>query len=997
MKGIFKGFAGISLAIMMCAGILNNTFTIYAAENSRELSGEIEVIFNRNEADMQPYIDAFEKKYPGVDVIYTCYNDFETSIKPRMEEGNYGDVLYFPSFLGSDVAREYFEPLGDFTLMSEKYNYLEQGRFYDNIVYGIPSSAYMVGVVYNKEVFDKAGISALPTSIDEFLTAMELIDKHTDAIPFYTGYKEPWVLSSWELFPYIEMTGSAAYKYNEFLADVNPFREGTVHNQTVKLLYDLVEGGYTEVGKEEMTWWDSVVKTNSGEVACAVIGTWALKDYKNVGENGDNIAFMPFPNNIDGQQYVTVTADYSYAVAKNSENKDAALAFVDFMIDESGYAFNHDTLSIVKTDAYPEVYGDSAKMIPVQNTTSASSEAYAKYNALSANLKLYNQDEYIRIIEAAAGIRSESFESVMADWNSRWEASREAWMEENYAAENTDDLDTIVDIENTQVEFSENETEYIKNSPVVRIGYHKNLAPLSYEENGTFCGIAWDICNMIGEKSGLTLEYYGYKNTSELTEALKAGKIDIIAGIGKTDDNPDIQYSKEYLEYMDVLVRHNTVNGSSLKKYAGVNGEENNFLEEAWQRVGCSTVSKCIDSVQDLTADYTITNYYSANYYMRKNDCDDLIVIPYANNGTYHIGFANDTNPILIAICNKCIYSRQDGEVEIALMEYMDSVVHNVTLRTFIRANPLLSVSVIIIVFLMIFLVFYERYKASYKQALEAKKYEMLATLADEYFFEYDYTKEQIRFDTKFVNSIGVDSVIDRKTYSADNSNVNQFFELIDSVLEQKSSAQFTVAFDKEEGSKQWYRIVTSVVKNRKNQPVHLIGKIMNIQKEMEEVASYQDKAHRDSLTKLYNREGLLAHMPKEPAGVMLAVMDMDDFKMVNDTLGHDGGDYALMYFADKLGQHMGTNSLVARYGGDEFVAVLTGVTEEDAKKRLDELVKSMNVSLGYAGNSRKISISVGAVYSKSMNSFEDMFHEADQVLYKAKEEGKNGYKLEIK
>ncbi len=997
MKGIFKSLAKISLALLMSADILSSTMTLYATENSQELSGEIEVIFNRNETDMQPYIDAFEKKYPGVDVTYTCYNDFENSIKPRMDEGNYGDVLYFPSFVDSESSQEYFEPLGDYALMSEKYNYLEQGRVYSNIVYGIPSSAYMVGIVYNKEVFDKAGISTLPTSMDEFLKAMALIDEHTEAIPFFAGYKDPWVLGSWELFPYIEMTGSAAYKYNEFLSDINPFREGTVHNQTLRLLYDLVEGGYTEVGKEDMSWWDSVIKTNSGEVACSVVGTWALHDYRNVGENGHNIAFMPFPNNIDGQQYVTVAADYSYAVAKNSENKEAALAFVDFMIEESGYAFNHDTLSIVKTDPYPECYGDLTQMTPVQNTTSAPLEAYVQYDALSANLKLYNQEEYIRIIEAAAGISDESFETIMEDWNTRWENSRESWMLENAAAENTDDWDTIVNIENTKVEFSESETNYIKKSLVVRVGYHKNLAPLSYEENGEFYGIAWDVCNMIGEKSGLTLEYYGYKNTGELTAALKAGEIDMIAGIGKTDDNTDIQYSKEYLEYMDVLVRHNTVNGSSLKKYASANGEENNFTDETQQNVVCSTFSSCINQVQELTVDYTIMNYYSANYYMRKNNCNDLTVIPYANNQTYHIGFGADTSPSLIAICNKCLYSQQDGEVEIALMEYMDSVVHDITLSTFIRANPLLSVSVIIIVFLMISFVFYERYKASYKQALEAKKYEMLAALADEYFFEYNYVNEQIRFDSKFVTSIGFDSEIDRKTYNGDNSNLNQFLQLIDSALEQKSSAQFTVALDREDGVKQWYRVVTSVVKNRKDQPVHLIGKIMNIQKEMEEVASYQDKAHRDSLTKLYNREGLSAHMPKEATGVMLAVMDMDNFKMVNDTLGHDGGDYALMFFADKLGQHMGTNSLVARYGGDEFVAVLTGVTEEEAQKRLEELVKSMNVSLRYAGNSRKLSISVGAVYADAMDSFEEMFHEADKVLYKTKEEGKNSYKLEIK
>lgn len=971
---------------VICSGISAN-----AAEWNHELDGEIEVIFNRNEAEMTPYIEAFERKYPKVRVKYTCYDDLETELKARMETGDYGDVTYFPSFVATEEAPQYFEPLGSYEELDEKYNYINMGRHYDGKVYGIPSAAYFVGIVYNKEVFDKAGVSTLPKTIDEFLYAMYLINEHTDALPFYAGYTEPWVLGSWEVFPFIEMTGKASYKYNEFIMDKNPFREGTVHNQTLKLLYDLVEQGYTEVGKENLGWWDSIIRMNQGQVGCSVIGTWALNDYKNVGDGGDNIGFMPFPNQIDGNQYVTVTADYSYAVARNSNNKGAAKAFVAFMLDESGYAFDQDTISVLKTDPYPECYGDMTETV-IQYSTSASGEAYALYSALSQNLNLYDTQEYVRIVEAAAGMTKESFDDVMDDWNTRWEAGRDG-VNITVLPENTVEEEQVVEIANTKVEFSQNEQAFIEAHPTAKVGYHTTYAPLSYEENGEFKGIARDISDMISEKSGITMEYVGYENTDMLISALANGEIDFVAGMDNIDLVNSVKYSKSYLQYMDVLVRHNTVNVASLKRFSSVEGEKYLTLGNMYENISSSDLQDGIDKVEHLETDFIVTNYYSANYYMRKNQYDDLTVIPYVKNQTYHVAFDETTDPVLVAIVNKCIYSIPDGEVDIKLMEYMDEVVMDFNLLTFVKANPVISMFIMACVFMMIFAIMYERYRAKNKQALEAKKYAQLAALADEWFFEYNYKKEKMKIDAQFLTSIGVENAQEEDFENS--RKYAEFMEQVRPALEEKQDAQFTISLDREEVGKQWYRVVTSVVLSHNKQPVHMLGKIINIQKEMEEVANYQNKAQRDNLTKLYNREGLYANLPKDANGVMLAVIDMDNFKQVNDTLGHDGGDYALMYFADKLEQYMGTKSLVSRYGGDEFIVFLTGVSQEEAKERLDDLVTAMDVDLRFAGNTHKVSVSAGAVYTESMESFEDLFHEADRMLYKTKDEGKNSYTFE--
>lgn len=1004
MVNKMKRFIAAFMTILIVINMSGLGTSIVNADDVKEDTVEIEVIFNRNESQMQPYIAAFEKKYPSIKVKYTCYNDLETSLKQRINSGEYGDVMYFPSYITTEEAHNYFEPLGEYNALSEKYNYLNQGRYYNNVVYGIPSSAYLIGVVYNKEVFDKAGITTIPTTIDEFMHAMYLINEHTDAIPFYAGLSEPWILNNWEAFPFVEMTGKSSYKFSGFVTDVNPFRQQTVHNKTLKLLYDMVESGYTEVGvagkdaaaavNKGFGWWDSIIKMNNGEIGCSVIGTWALSDYKNVGSNGHNIGFMPFPNNIDGRQYVTVAGDYSYAVAKNSKNKEAAKLFVSFMLDESGYAFDHDTISVLKQDPYPECYGDMTN-VTVLNSYSTTAEGYELYNRLSSKLNLYNQEEYVRLVEAAAGIRNESFDDVMNDWNTRWEASRnESDISIIPDTDNSQQESNIIDYGNTKIEFSDNEKNYIENKGGITAGYHTSLAPFSFEQDGEFLGIASDICNMISQKSGLEINYRGYNTTAELIEALNNGEIDFIAGIEKQQTVTGIRYSKEYIEYMDVLIRHNTMEASMLQKFCGVSGEKYSSFEQAVEVMYGENVDDCIDNVEHRRADFSIINYYSANYYIRSNRYDDITVIPYANNQTYHAGFAENTDPILVAIVNKCIYSLSDGEVELMLMEYMDEVVMNINLETFIRSNPVLSISCVVLIFALMFLILFEVYHSKSRELIDARKYTMLAMMADESFFEYNYRKGIIKFDNKFVKTEGVERETQISNYSGNNQNFNQMWEQIKDTVNFKKEKEFTVSLTDDEGNKRWYRIITSLVFDQKQQPVDMLGKIINIQREMEELASYQDKAYRDSLTKLYNREGLTtnANAMSSDSDVVCAVMDMDNFKLVNDTLGHDGGDYALMFFADKLREHMGDEALLARFGGDEFVVMLSDTKPEKAEDKLKALVNAMNVTLRYSGKHCEISISAGAICLDKMSTFEEMFQNADKVLYEAKAKGKNNY-----
>ncbi len=242
-------------------------------ESESEISGPLKVTFNLEEKEIRQYIEGFEQKYPGVEVTYECVDDYENAMVDRIADGDYGDVLFVPGFMDDREIPNCFVPLGNYYRMAGKYNYIDSGFISGNIVYTIPSSAYLMGVVYNKDVFYKAGISSPPRHIDEFLEDMAMIRERTDATPVYINSFLDWTLRNWIDFPYAEMTGDPDYKGNKFVYEKNPFTEGGTHYAVYQMLYDLEAHGYTEGFENDISWETTCRDLNEGRCGCIIMGS----------------------------------------------------------------------------------------------------------------------------------------------------------------------------------------------------------------------------------------------------------------------------------------------------------------------------------------------------------------------------------------------------------------------------------------------------------------------------------------------------------------------------------------------------------------------------------------------------------------------------------------------------------------------------------------------------------------------------------------------------
>lgn len=153
-----------------------------------------------------------------------------------------------------------------------------------------------------------------------------------------------------------------------------------------------------------------------------------------------------------------------------------------------------------------------------------------------------------------------------------------------------------------------------------------------------------------------------------------------------------------------------------------------------------------------------------------------------------------------------------------------------------------------------------------------------------------------------------------------------------------------------------------------------------------------------DALTGLYNRRHLDTMLEREflrakryGSDLSVAIIDIDFFKKVNDTHGHICGDYILKEVAYLILENFRKTDIIFRYGGEEFVALLTETTLEKAKIPLERLRKSVEeYPFNFKGTDIKITISGGATEIRDVENASEFLDNADKALYMAKENGRN-------
>ncbi|NFT81148.1 diguanylate cyclase, partial [Clostridium botulinum] len=288
---------------------------------------------------------------------------------------------------------------------------------------------------------------------------------------------------------------------------------------------------------------------------------------------------------------------------------------------------------------------------------------------------------------------------------------------------------------------------------------------------------------------------------------------------------------------------------------------------------------------------------------------------------------------------------------------------------------------------------------------LSEESYRVIMEQTDDIIFQWDINSDIISYSDNWnhkfnykLNSQGKDLRTLNIIYEEDREKFNSIIAEIKNTNEYR---ECEVRLRKNyNGEYIWCKVRINLILDDNNKPIKAIGLITDIDNEKRENEKLIFKAERDSLTEIYNKitaQNMIEeyiNKSKKDDRHALFIIDIDDFKSINDNLGHLTGDSVLKDISIKITEIFNENSIIGRIGGDEFIVFLKSIqSDEFVCEKANELVSGFRENYTGEDGVYKVSGSIGiAMYPKGGLNFEQLFLSADKALYFAKKQGKDTY-----
>ena len=254
----------------------------------------------------------------------------------------------------------------------------------DSRLYCLNSSITWQGIIYNKEIFQRANIEKLPTTIEELFQACEKI-KALGVTPIAINYRQSWTMNLWvDIIPHLFDNN---FSKDTVLGNKTILNSDSGMYKSLNLAREIVKRGYCEEDLLNYDWQQFKNDMNDGKIAMTVWNSDFINQLEDMGMDKDDIGMFPIPET----KIIKIYGDYKFAVSKNSDNPEVAKEFLKYIFEESRYAKAVNNISPLKEEIDSKDNFESMKEygIPV--------EFYADFVRKQSVYDAKLEEEYLRL------------------------------------------------------------------------------------------------------------------------------------------------------------------------------------------------------------------------------------------------------------------------------------------------------------------------------------------------------------------------------------------------------------------------------------------------------------------------------------------------------------------------------------------------------------------------------------------------------------------------
>lgn len=330
-------------------------------------------------------------------------------------------------------------------------------------------------------------------------------------------------------------------------------------------------------------------------------------------------------------------------------------------------------------------------------------------------------------------------------------------------------------------------------------------------------------------------------------------------------------------------------------------------------------------------------------------------------------------------------------------------VVTSKTSHLFVQA--LLFMALVMVCMLVVILfILYLRMKDEQKSRMNQERVDIILEQTKDIIFEWNLKTNKVYYSHIFAEKFGYEAVNIGFPYGAVQrgdiykDDIKAYLELFDQIRNGEKTVSQDIRIRMKNGDFVWCKVRGTSVMDDKDRPIRFIGVISDIEAQKRQILAIEDTARRDGLTSLYNRKStemfVNDYITTKKEDAVFIMLDIDNFKHINDTLGHAYGDMVLSQLAEALKNIFRAHDIIGRIGGDEFAVFLHHMSDSQVlKHKLEDILKAFQKRFYEEGSEYKVSCSIGvAHYPQDGESYSELYEKADIALYFAKESGKNQY-----